>query len=62
MSYGVWRASTSCSAAASPRSSCGVGLAIAAGTAVYVAIVLAARVAEAQYLRALVAGRLRRRS
>ena len=38
-----------------------VGVAIAAGTAAYVAIVLATRVAEAEYLRALVAGRLRRR-
>ena len=38
-----------------------VGTGLALGTAAYAAIVLGARVAEAQYLRALVAGRLRRR-
>ncbi len=60
VAYGVWRGLDELLGGALLAQVVSVGAALAAGTAVYVAIVLALRIPEARQIQALVAGRLRR--
>jgi putative peptidoglycan lipid II flippase len=60
VAYGVWRGLDELLGRALPAQLASVGTALAAGTLVYVAAVLAMRIEEARQIRTLLAGRLRR--